>query len=314
MFFGIIPTMLHIRDLSDAPSVQPTAVALGVFDGVHRGHQALITDMVAQARERGLRTAVMTFFPHPKVVLNGANGRLYLATIEERAARLSELGIDIVVTNRFDHETRETRAATYVEMMQSRLGMVQIWSGDFGFGYKREGTAAYLEQLRTDIPFSVHHYIEKIMVKGVRLSSSRIRKLLFAGEITEANECLGQPYSFSGTVVKGDQRGRTIGFPTANLETWPRQVIPANGVYAARVTLPDGTIFPTATNIGVRPTVDGQNLRVEAHLLDFSGDLYGQKLRLTFIERIRGEKKFAGLEALKQQIAEDVSQIREILT
>lgn len=305
--------MLHIRELSDLPLVEPTVVALGVFDGVHLGHQALITDMVSQAREKGLRTAVMTFFPHPKVVLKGLSGRLYLEPIEARAKRLSDLGIDIVVTNHFDQTTRETRAATYVEIMQSKLGMVEIWSGDFGFGYKREGTADYLRTLQTTVPFSVHHYDEKIKVKGERLSSSRIRKLLIAGEVAEANQCLGRPYSMSGLVVKGDQRGRTIGFPTANLKTWESQVIPAFGVYASWITLPDGRRFQTATNIGVRPTVDGQDLRVESHLLDFDGDLYGQTLCLEFVERIRGEKKFDGLDALKGQIAVDVAAIREIL-
>ena len=305
--------MHHFRDLIDLPTPQPTAVALGVFDGVHLGHRALITDMVAQAREKGLRTAVMTFFPHPKVVLKGLSGRLYLSPIEERAQILCELGIDLVVTNRFDVETRQTRAATYVDLMQQKLGMVQIWSGDFGFGYRREGTADYLLSLDTGIPFSVHHYEEKIQVKGERLSSSRVRKLLEAGEIDEANQCLGRPYAFSGIVIQGDQRGRTIGFPTANLDVWAGQVMPANGVYASRITLPDGRQFPTATNIGVRPTVDGQNLRVESHLLDFEGDLYGQELRLEFIDRIRGEKKFGGLDELKAQIATDVTAIRKIL-
>ncbi len=305
--------MQYVTDLTQvSDKTTPTAVALGVFDGVHLGHQALLRSMVSQAHENGLRTAVVTFYPHPKVVLQGLSGRLYLGTLDERARRLRALGIDEVVIYPFTGETRETRAAEFVAQLQEHLSMRQIWSGDFGFGYKREGTAGFLRQLQTEIPFTVHEYTEKLFINGKRVSSSRIRRRLAEGNMADATASLGRPYAVSGEVVVGDQRGRTIGFPTANLAVWEELIIPAYGVYASYVTVGD-VRYPAATNIGVRPTIDGLNLRVESHLLDFSGDLYGQIVTLEFIERTRPEKKFGSFNELKEQIALDTVQVREIL-
>ena len=305
--------MRYITDLTQVSDKStPTAVALGVFDGVHLGHQALLGEMVRQAREKGLRTTVVTFYPHPKVVLQGLSGRLYLSTLAERAERLQACGIDEVVIYPFTTETRQTRAAEFVAQMQSNLNMKQIWSGDFGFGYKREGTADYLRQLGSEQDFTVHHYDEKLYINEKRVSSSRIRSRLEEGNMGDATDSLGRPYAIHGEVVVGDKRGRTIGFPTANMSVWDELIVPAYGVYASEVTV-DGKTYPAATNLGVRPTVDGLNLRIEPHLLDFSGDLYGKTISLAFIERIRPEKKFNGLDELKAQIAADVAQVRSIL-
>ena len=305
--------MQHFLRLNELSDPQPTAVALGMFDGVHLGHQALLKTMAEQARAKGLRTAALTFFPHPRAVLLQRFGRQYLTTVEERAELIGDCDIDLIITTPFNETTRNFRAAEYVELMQKHLGMVEIWSGDFGFGYKREGTAEYLRSLDTDTPFQVFEYGEKYSAKGEPVSSSRVRHSLDAGDIADVAACLGRNYSLSGEVIVGDQRGRTIGFPTANLDVWEEKVIPANGVYATWITLPDGSRHMTATNVGVRPTVDGQSVRIEAHLLDFSGDLYGQILHLEFVEWIRGEKRFSGLEELKNQINVDVEAIRHIL-
>ncbi|MEM7797980.1 MAG: riboflavin kinase, partial [Chloroflexota bacterium] len=180
--------------------------------------------------------------------------------------------------------------------------------------YKRQGTAEYLRSLKTDPPFEVYEYTEKRLLGDVRISSSRVRSALAEGNIQAVTGLLGRPYTIEGPVVLGDQRGRTIGFPTANVKGWDEQVLPANGVYATKVTLEDGREVIAATNIGVRPTVDGFSHRIEAHLLDFSEDLYGKTLSVAFIERIRAEKKFDGLDALKKQIDADVAETRRLLT
>ena len=305
--------MQHFLQLDELTDPQPTAVALGMFDGVHLGHQALLKSMAAEAREKGLRTAALTFFPHPRAVLLRRFGRQYLTTIEERAMLIGECDIDLIITTPFNDETRNTRAADFVRLMQTHLGMVEIWSGDFGFGHEREGTPDYLRSLETNTPFRVVEFGTKLSVAENTVSSSRIRQSLDEGNAADAALCLGRNYSVSGEVIKGDQRGRTIGFPTANLDVWEEKVIPANGVYATWVYLPDGTRHGAATNVGVRPTVDGQSVRIEAHLLDFEGDLYGQNLTLEFVDHIRGEKRFSGLEELKHQIKVDVTDIRAIL-
>lgn len=305
--------MQHFSKLTDLSDPRPTAVALGMFDGVHKGHQALLKSMAAEARKKGLRTAALTFFPHPRALLLKRFGRQYLTTVDERAALIGACDIDLIITTPFNESTRHTRASEYVELMQKHLGMVEIWSGDFGFGYEREGTADYLRQLESDQPFQVFEYEQKLSLGGNIVSSSRTRHSLDAGNIEDAALCLGRNYSLSGEVIKGDQRGRTIGFPTANLDVWEEKVIPANGVYATWVDLPNGERWMAATNVGVRPTVDGQSMRIEAHLLGFEGDLYGQNLGLEFVQRVRGEKRFSGLEELKKQIDLDVAEIRGIL-
>lgn len=305
--------MQHFLQLEELSDPKPTAVALGMFDGVHLGHQALLKTMAAEAREKGLRTAALTFFPHPRAVLLQRFGRQYLTTLEERAHLVGECDIDLIITTPFNEETRNTRAADFVAQMQHHLGMVEIWSGDFGFGFQREGTPEYLRSLQTETPFKVVEFGTKLSKGGDMVSSSRIRQSLDDGNAKDAALCLGRNYSLYGEVIKGDQRGRTIGFPTANLDVWEEKVIPANGVYATLVYLPDGTRYEAATNVGVRPTVDGQNVRIEAHLLDFEGDLYGQYLTLEFVDHIRGEKRFSGLEELKNQIQVDVAEIRNIL-
>ncbi len=259
-----------------------------------------------------MRTAVVTFFPHPKVVLRNLSGRIYLNSVKDRITYLQQLGIDVVVTSTFDDEVRQKRAATFTHELQTHLDMRQIWSGDFGLGYKREGTADFLNKLGKQHHFTVHEYAHKLILGDSPISSSRIRQGLAAGNIEDVTMCLGRPFRLSGTVILGDRRGRTLGFPTANLEIWDQILVPGRGVYATTAYV-GSQRYAAATNIGVRPTVDGQNLRVEPHLLDFDGDLYGQEITLEFIARIRPEKKFDGLDHLKAQISKDVALVREII-
>jgi riboflavin kinase/FMN adenylyltransferase len=304
---------IRVNSLTDIPEKQPTYLAIGSFDGVHLGHQEVLKIMVAAARKDGARTAVLTFFPHPKRVLQSLTGAYYITTIEDRVQLLSEQGIDLVITQPFNEEIRHTRAADFVEQLIQYANMRQIWGGDFAFGYKREGDIPFLRKLGAERGFSVELVEAMVEVKGGWVSSSRVRHCLQEGNVQEVNLCLGRPFHVSGEVVMGDQRGRTIGFPTANLDVWDELLLPANGVYATYAWVGE-TRYEAATNVGMRPTVNGRSVTVEAHLLDFDGDLYGQNLRVEFIDYIRPERKFTGLDALTTQIQADVILIRKRLS
>jgi riboflavin kinase/FMN adenylyltransferase len=304
---------IHVNHLSEVTNHAPTFIAIGSFDGVHLGHQAVLRTMVAAAKKAAARTAVLTFFPHPKRVLLNLTDPYYINSLADRVAWIAEQGIDLIITHPFNDEVRQTRATAFIEQLQRYLDMRQLWGGDFALGYKREGDVPFLHRLGEEKGYTVELVQALVEYEGELVSSSRIRRHLQAGEIEAVNGCLGRPYRLQGTVIKGDQRGRTIGFPTANLHYWDELLIPTNGVYATIATV-NNIRYPAATNIGVRPTVDGTQLTVEAHLLDFAGDLYDQELHLEFFSHIRPEKKFSGLDELKAQIKADVQQIQELLT
>ena len=204
------------------------------------------------------------------------------------------------------------RAATFVEQMVTHLPLLQLWGGSFSLGYRREGDFDYLQAAGETHGFSVHKF-GAVTNDSKRISSTEIRQHLRNAEVTDATRLLGRPYSMTGKIVYGRQLGRTIGIPTANLGVWERQLLPANGVYATRIHLAESS-YIAATNIGVRPTVDGDtHTTVEAHILDFDADIYGECARLEFIDYIRPEQKFSGLDALKAQISADVEQVRSLL-
>jgi riboflavin kinase/FMN adenylyltransferase len=306
-------SIIRVHNLAEVNDRQPTYVAIGSFDGVHLGHQLLLQSMAAAAQKEGARTAVLTFFPHPKRVLQDLTGPYYLTTLEDRVALLAEQGVDLVITMPFTDEVRHTRAADFVDQMLRYLNMRQLWGGNFAFGYKREGDVPFLRRLGREKGFTVQLVNEMVQLDDGLVSSSRVRQGLASGDVVDVAGCLGRPYHVRGVVVMGDQRGRTIGFPTANLDVWEEQLLPTNGVYGAFAWVNDRR-YVAATNVGVRPTVNGRHVTVEAHLLDFDGDLYGQELKLDFITHVRPEMKFAGLDALKAQIRADVETIRQELT
>lgn len=305
--------MTHATSLNDVQLTQPALVTIGVFDGVHIGHQHLIRQLVERARASGQRTVVLTFFPHPDVVLRDITGRYYLTTPEQRAAELTKLGVDLVITERFDDQFRHTRAADYVELMHSHLTMRELWVGQhFALGFGREGDVAFLRAEGQRRGYSVHEV--ELVVSGDHhaVSSTRIRELVQQGEVDEAAKMLGRPYSVRGEVMHGDERGRTIGFPTANVQIWDDQVLPAYGVYAGHARF-DDEVHECVTNLGVRPTFNGTQLRVESHLLDFSADIYGKVLEVSFEHRLRGEMRFPSIQDLVAQIRADVDKGRAIL-
>lgn len=306
--------MPHVTSLHDVQLTQPALVTIGVFDGVHVGHQHLIRQLVARARAAGRLTVVLTFFPHPDAVLHRVTEPYYLTSPEQRAEELTKLGVDWVITQTFDDEFRRTPAAEYVQKLVQHINMRELWVGQhFAMGYEREGNTSFLRLEGDKYGFTVHEVELAQSADHQAISSTRIRELLKTGAVEDASLLLGRPYSVRGRVVQGDQRGRTIGFPTANVELWDEQVLPALGVYAGYAQF-DTEAHPCVTNLGIRPTFDGTQLRVEAHLLDYVGDLYGRILTVTFMHRLRGEMKFPSIQDLISQIAADAARGRQLLT
>jgi len=299
----------------DSVNIQNTWLTIGSFDGVHLGHQQLIRELNIQAHQAGSKSCVLTFHPHPSVILRGRTGAFYLTTPAEKVELLDELGTDIVVTHPFTYEISQSTARDYVTYLMVHLGFRQIWSGyDFALGKGREGNVPYLKQLGEQLGYQVH-VVEPVLSNGITISSSQIRNLIIDGNIAEANKWLGRAYQVVGEVVHGDGRGKGIGFPTANLETGSEKLIPAAGVYACKAKILD-VLLPAAVNIGTRPTFESTDQRshVEAYILDYSNDLYTQKIGLEFIARLRGEERFQSVDDLIHQIRADIKQTREIIT
>lgn len=304
---------MHVYDLANVTPSRPSLLTIGVFDGVHRGHQHLIQQLVARAHESNREAVVLTLFPHPDRVLHHQTGRYYLTTEEQKAALLHDLGVDLVVTHPFNDAVRQMRAADFVDSLLRHLKMESLWiTADFALGYQREGNFAFLQAQGAQKGFEVVSIDLLNNGEQAAISSTAIREVLLIGQMGMANGWLGRPYALEGEVVHGDHRGRTIGFPTANIEVWAEQVVPANGVYACYATL-NGEKFKAVTNVGERPTFNGTGTRIEAHLLDFDREIYGETLKLEFIARLRGEQKFGGIDALVAQIHADVEQGRKLL-
>lgn len=301
-----------IRDLTTVHVPRPTVLTIGSFDGIHRGHQYLIQRVVARSREIGAASALVTLHPHPKVVLRPESDMRYLSTIEERLDLLEPLGLDYAVVFPFSLETSQVRARDFVQLLLDHLKMKEIFCGaDFALGYKREGNIGFLQALAHEKHFVVY-VVEPQKSDSLVLSSTHVRELIARGEIDQAVRILGRYPSVRGRVVKGDQRGRTLGFPTANLALADRRLIPANGIYAVRVHLRNEW-HQGAASIGVRPTFDGKTRLVEVHVLDWSGDLYDQVIETQFVKRLRDELKFESVDSLVAQMNRDVQDARKVL-
>jgi riboflavin kinase / FMN adenylyltransferase len=306
--------MDHYRSLNDL-RFDGAFVTIGAFDGVHLGHQALVRGMVEAAHQAGLPAVVVTFYPHPAVVLRGIQKPYYLTSPEERARLFGALGVDAVVTLEFSAELARVSATDFVARLHERLGLKALWVGaDFALGKGREGDVAFLRRLGQTLGYVVQ-VVEPVALPGLVISSSQARALLEEGAVDQAARILGRLYGYCGLVVHGDGRGRTIGIPTANIQPWEGQLLPRNGVYACWVEV-DGLPRPAVTNVGMRPTFENTPPipRVEALLLDFDQDLYGKTLCVQFMRFLRPEQRFAGVEALLAQIGIDREQAKEILS
>lgn len=306
--------MQHVASLEELRLDRPACLAIGAFDGVHRGHQALLGAMRTHAHATGRAAVVVTFFPHPSVVLRGRRPSFYISSPEEKAEYLEALGVDALVTHPFNEAVAAIRAAEFVERLARLARMSELWCGaDFALGHNREGNVDFLRAAGERLGFTVNVQAP-VLIDGEVISSTRIRQTLRDGAVEQAARYLGRPFRVAGTVVEGAKRGRQLGIPTANLAVWEERAVPAVGVYACRAQHA-GWAGQAVVNIGFRPTFDGAEPRpvIEAHLLDFSGDLYGQTVALDFVARLRAEMKFAGVEALLAQIRQDIVVARGVL-
>jgi len=309
--------MRIFRHAAAAGRDRGAVLAIGNFDGVHLGHQTVIAEAHWRARAAGTRFAVMTFEPHPRSVFQPGAAPFRLTPFRDKARLLAELGVELLVAHRFDLRFAQKSAEDFVsEVLVEGLGARHVVVGyDFVFGNRRRGTPALLRTEGERLGFGVSVVDPVTSASGAVYASTRIRDDLVAGRPRDAAALLGRPWEVSGRVMTGDRLGRTIGFPTANvgLRDYLR---PAAGVYAVRVGIEErGGIgwHDGAANLGWRPTVGGRDLRLEAHLFDFAGDLYGRRIRIAFIAHLRPEQRFSGLDALKSQIAEDCRHARAVL-
>lgn len=302
--------MQHLTTL-DGVQLKSSWLTIGSYDGVHLGHQEIINHLVRGARRSDAPSVVLTFFPNPGEVIRGKNNPIYLTNPSAKAQLLGELGIDLIITYPFTKETANFPGKFFLSLLKQKLDFRELWIGpDFAMGNERDTGITELTEYQST--FNYHLHISKeVQHQNQRISSSWIRSLLSEGNVEQAANLLGRLYSLTGTVIHGDGRGRQIGVPTANLKLWQYQLLPANGVYACAARRQSGEVTPAAVNIGIRPTFDGnQKITVEAHLLDFSEDLYGAELQLDFIRRIRGEMKFPDINSLVAQIQKDIQETR----
>ena len=286
-------------------------MAIGFFDGVHLGHQQIIRQTIGDAARHGALSMVMTFDRHPAMVVAPQRAPQLIYPLAKKLAVIESLGVDALYLVSFDRAFSETPGEPFVRNLCRDFARVQsiCVGGKFVFGHQRSGSVDLLKRLATELGYTVHA-LANVSVGGQPVSSTRIREAVRAGDLDAAGQLLGRAYSLSGRVVEGAKVGRKIGSPTANLET-TGLVLPPNGVYAARA-LARGQGFRAAVNIGVRPTMPSTApaIQVEAHLLDFSGELYGESIELTLVERLREEMKFESVNALQDQIARDLAGVR----
>lgn len=302
---------LGLNQVETAPSV----VAIGFFDGVHRGHQSLIARALKVASERGVRAVVVTFDRHPMEVVNPGARPPLLMTLPQRLRALASHDVDVVVALPFDDNLRHLSPEAFVDhVLAGPLRATHVVVGsNFRFGHKAAGDVTTLADLGPAFDFT-SEAVTLLQMDGVVVSSTEIRGAVERGDVAQAARWLGRPHVLEGIVVRGDQRGRELGFPTANMQIDPRAAVPAKGVYAGQFQLPGGQWHPAAISIGVNPTFEGvRSLRVEAHLIDWDGDLYGLEAALRVTHRLRDEEKFDTVEALVEQMRADVERASSLL-
>ncbi|MBX3740336.1 MAG: bifunctional riboflavin kinase/FAD synthetase [Akkermansiaceae bacterium] len=304
--------MTTVTRLEDLPALDaPLHLALGVFDGVHVGHQAVIGRAVDAARREGGLAGVLTFDPHPiRVIAPAKAPSSLLATLGHKARIVGGLGAELLIPLCFDQELASMEAGRFLDLLlESPVRTIAVGE-DWRFGKGRHGDVELLQSRAETSGFRLEA-VPPVMVDGERVSSTRIRQAIRDGNLSAAATLLGRPYSVCGPVVHGRRLGRTIGFPTANLSTGDAQ-LPPDGVWAVTALLPDGTVRQGVANLGVRPTVDGVTRSLEVHLFDFSEEIYGAELEISFVGFLRPEKKFADVPALRRQIGADAARAREI--
>ncbi len=310
-YFTLMKIIRSLGDVSRSGLSNPV-LTLGNFDGVHLGHQAIFKQVVARALETGGSSAAFTFEPHPLKVLAPHRSPKLLSTFREKMERIEAEGMDAVICAKFTPEFASQNPEDFVrDVLAGAIGAKAVYVGhDYAFGKDRQGDINFLREAGKRYGFEVH-VVGPVKVEGIIVSSTKIRQLIMDGEVCLASKLLGRPYSIEGTVISGHSRGREIGFPTANITT-PNELAPKEGVYAVTLEV-EGKLYKGAANIGSNPTFGDSSVSYEAHLFDFTGDLYGKFLKMKFIKRVRDEFKFKSTEELKEQIRKDLELVRSVL-
>jgi riboflavin kinase/FMN adenylyltransferase len=308
--------MQVIRDNQPSDNSKRSVVTIGAYDGVHRGHQAVIGQVRNEAQQLGCQSVVVTFDKHPASVVRPESAPKLLTDLDQKLELLQQTGIDATLIVEFNRERSTEDPALFVKrvLVDALRAQVVVVGEDFHFGFNRGGNVAMLRELGKQFDFQVEPVKLIARPDGVEepVSSTSIRRALAGGQVETATNLLGRAYEVRGVVVNGDKRGRTIGFPTANVEVPNAMCLPADGVYAGKFQCDDGSVHACAINLGRRPTFfeHADHSLLEAHLLDFDGDLYGQKVSVTFEHFLRSERKFDGLEAIRTQLQLDVAAAR----
>jgi len=307
--------MPAIRQGDKNDSVCGVWITIGSLDGIHKGHQHILRELVKGAHAFSQSALVITFYPNPAEVLRNIKDAFYLSTPEEKDRMLKALGVDSILTIHFDQALSRMSAEDFIRILHSQLHFSCLLIGhDFRMGSNREGDIHTLKRIGDALGYFVRS-ISPLQQSNIPISSSLIREAVRKGEMEEAADLLGGPYEIQGRIIHGDGRGKHIGLPTANVAPWEKKIVPARGVYAA-FAIVDGVFYQAVVNIGFRPTFYEQPLQstIEAHLLDFKEDIYDKSICLIFIRQIRAEKRFASAEALMTQIRQDIQTSREVLT
>ena len=300
------------EELAEPTPERDTMITIGVFDGVHRGHRHLIARLIREAADTGRLAGVVTFRSHPASILRADFVPQYLTSLDERIHLLKELGVDFIIPITFDVDLSKLPARDFVARLRKRLRMRGLVVGpDFAMGHKRDGDMKALAALGEEMDFSIT-VVELLSDNGNAVRSTAIRRALAEGDVSLVANMLGHNFCQTGIVVKGAARGRTLGFPTANLEVSPGMAVPADGIYATWARIGEERHM-AATSIGTRPTFEEKHRTIEAFLLDFDGSLYGKEMRLEYVQRLREELKYDTVDALLEQIGKDVDQTRAIL-
>jgi riboflavin kinase/FMN adenylyltransferase len=293
---------------------QVVYATIGAFDGVHLGHQQLIRSMVIQAKNDSAKSAVITFHPHPAVLLRSIPMPFYITSPTEKSQLFYELGVDYVVTLTFDSEMASLSPEQFIDLLLHQLPIKKIWLGkDFALGKNRAGNLSVLKEIGKIKGFSIVE-CQHLENEGEKISSSKIRNWIQSGDFRQTFKALNRFYSIEGVIAHGDSRGKQIGYPTANLDVWNGKLLPGSGVYATWIEV-NNIIYPSVTNVGVRPTFENQNKppRIETYIFHFDQDIYQNQVKLYFVEKIRPEFKFSSVDQLITQIQSDVKQTEEIL-
>jgi riboflavin kinase/FMN adenylyltransferase len=298
-----------IIDLENIAFSKKTILTIGTFDGIHLGHQIILKNLIEEAKQFGWRSALLTFEPHPQTVIRPERSPhiRILTTIDEKEMILEKLGLNVLIVAKFDQLLASLSGEEFIQkILLDKIGMSKCVIGhDHAFGKNRSGNFELMKKMSLEGDYEVEQ-IETFTHDGMVVKSTLIRNLIKEGHVDQATQLLGRPYRYHGTVVKGDGRGRNIGYPTANISGHPLKLKPKSGIYACRISV-NGRNFNAVTNIGTRPTFkDEERLLIEVHILDFNDDLYNSEIGIEFLYRIRDERKFNSIDELQKQIEDDI--------